>query len=450
MVCREANCAEPEAESIDPRWHQALPLLLLSQTLAHAGEHVPFYARRWAEGGVSPSDLLYLGDLRRFPLVRKADIVVHRDTMINPLWPIHGTRCTSGTTGHRLRIFSNSEESEAVELLRALRDGRPSSGQRVIALRVMSAARRTLSTGSGKGASHVVPLTVVYPTLNPINVIFDATDTVLEHLTERYPVRDSSGRVEIMHITPPFLFDMIDAHLEQRGIDVSELSPSVIGISGGFLSTHTRERIQRAWGAHCHTTFSMSELNGAADELADLPGAFRFDPSVHAEIVHPTSLEHVAPGETGLLVVSGLYPFHKVMPFIRYVTGDVVERVNAGPGPVAFRWIGRESDTVDVSALLGRSVQLGSGDLIDAMYGLPAVPTQPAPRFRFEVVGSPLVLRVEVETHDPRATDLSDSIRQRLLRQVRVAELVEGGMGLEVCPVVKGSLAAPCRFYPSR
>jgi phenylacetate-coenzyme A ligase PaaK-like adenylate-forming protein len=101
----------PELECADPRDREAVVLAKLTRQVRYAWDRSAFYRRRWEQAGVSPGTLKSLDDLRRFPVVQKADLraaqaahppfgdylcIAARDVA-----RIHGT---SGTTG-RSTVF---------------------------------------------------------------------------------------------------------------------------------------------------------------------------------------------------------------------------------------------------------------------------------------------------------------------------------------------------------
>jgi hypothetical protein len=99
----------------------------------------------------------------------------------------------------------------------------------------MLTLQRTLYTIVGAwGWTYSADL-ITYPTLIPINVLFDATNTVLEHHVEQYQIEGSAGQVEMMHVILPFLFEAIDAHLGQRGV--------VVGIIGMQVARYGSTRV---------------------------------------------------------------------------------------------------------------------------------------------------------------------------------------------------------------
>src|SRR5439155_975463 len=97
----------PQVECAEPAARDELVLAKLRHQLRWAWERSPFYRRKWLEAGVSPDTLRSLDDLRRFPVVQKADLRLAQAAhppfgdylCVEPgeVARIHGT---SGTTGH--------------------------------------------------------------------------------------------------------------------------------------------------------------------------------------------------------------------------------------------------------------------------------------------------------------------------------------------------------------
>jgi len=102
----EAEHWAPELECAKPAEREAVILAKLRAQVQWAWEHSPFYRRAWDAAGVSPATLRTLADLRRFPVIQKADLRAAQAAhppfgdylCISPgeVARIHGT---SGTTG---------------------------------------------------------------------------------------------------------------------------------------------------------------------------------------------------------------------------------------------------------------------------------------------------------------------------------------------------------------
>jgi phenylacetate-coenzyme A ligase PaaK-like adenylate-forming protein len=87
----------------------------------------------------------------------------------------------------------------------------------------------------------------------------------------------------------------------------------------------------------------MSEVFGGASE-DEASGWYYFDPTLVAEVVDPTSHEHVLEGR-GILVLTSLFPLQEAQPLVRYYTGDIVAVTHTSssrPGEIAIRPLGRE------------------------------------------------------------------------------------------------------------
>jgi phenylacetate-CoA ligase len=98
-------------------------LARLQAIVRHADATVPFYRERFAAAGFAPGDLKSLADLKKLPLLAKADIRERGQDMrstaadLGPLMP----RKTSGSTGVSLNFFNDdacAQWKRGVELYR--------------------------------------------------------------------------------------------------------------------------------------------------------------------------------------------------------------------------------------------------------------------------------------------------------------------------------------------
>ncbi len=89
------------------------------------------------------------------------------------------------------------------------------------------------------------------------------------------------------------------------------------------LSDAKREKLSRQWAAQVRDTFGMTEagMMGAED---DAGRGFRIWTDMYLiEVLDPVTLEPVAEGESGTLVVTPLWT-NNVTPFLRWSSGDLV------------------------------------------------------------------------------------------------------------------------------
>ncbi|MDD5330416.1 MAG: phenylacetate--CoA ligase family protein, partial [Sulfuricella sp.] len=82
-------------------------LARLKALLAHAGRHVPYYRRLFADIGFDPAGVAGLADLRRLPLLTKADIR-DNDLKSEAAGPLK--RCNTGGSSGEPLIFHMGRE----------------------------------------------------------------------------------------------------------------------------------------------------------------------------------------------------------------------------------------------------------------------------------------------------------------------------------------------------
>ena len=102
----EAEHWAPELECAKPAEREAVILGKLRAQVQWAWERSPFYRRAWEAAGVSPATLRTLADLRRFPVIQKADLRAAQaahppfgDYLCIALGEVARIHGTSGTTG---------------------------------------------------------------------------------------------------------------------------------------------------------------------------------------------------------------------------------------------------------------------------------------------------------------------------------------------------------------
>ena len=90
-----------------------LQIARLRDLLEHSERHVPFYRQRFADYGVRAADLHDLSDLRRFPLLKKAEVLANNAALVAETARSDLVRkATGGSTGERV-VFYRSEIGRA-------------------------------------------------------------------------------------------------------------------------------------------------------------------------------------------------------------------------------------------------------------------------------------------------------------------------------------------------
>lgn len=130
--------------------------------------------------------------------------------------------------------------------------------------------------------------------------------------------------------TPTYAVRLAEVASEE-GIDLAASAVRAVIVAGepGGGVAATRERIEEAWGARLFDHHGMTEVGPVSFPNPRHPGVLHvIEDHYLAEVVDPATLEPVAPGETGELLLTTLGRLGS--PLLRYRTGDVV-RVSRRP-----------------------------------------------------------------------------------------------------------------------
>ena len=119
---------------------------------------------------------------------------------------------------------------------------------------------------------------------------------------------------------------------DAQGIDLGINSVRTVMCSAEPLSDTKRAKLERAWGARVRDTFGMTEAGMMGCEDDAVPGqGFRVWSDLYfLEVLDQTTMQPVAEGETGVLVVTPLCT-NNVTPFLRWNAGDLVTMHSAQP-----------------------------------------------------------------------------------------------------------------------
>ena len=134
----------------------------------------------------------------------------------------------------------------------------------------------------------------------------------------------------VAHAIPSYLSRLFEVFKEE-GLDPrqdTQLHTLVIGAEPH--SEEQRRRIEDLFGVKAYNSFGLSEMNGpgVAFECTEQSGLHVWEDAYLVEIIDPLTLQPVAPGEIGELVMTTLD--RQAMPLIRYRTRDLTRFI---PGP---------------------------------------------------------------------------------------------------------------------
>jgi phenylacetate-CoA ligase len=300
-----------------------------------------FYAPILKERNITPENIKSVEDIRRFPFTTKNDLRENYPFGLAsvPLNKVVRLHSSSGTTGNPTAILHSQRDIEqwADAMARSMYTiGLRSSdiiqntsgyGMFTGGLGIQYASERlgalTVPAGAGNSKRHV-------------KFIMDFGTTAL-HCIPSYATR-------------------LAAAFQEEGINPADTTVHTLIIGAEPHSDAQRKRIEEIWGAKAYNNFGMSEMcgPGVAIECQEQNGLHIWEDNYIVEIVDPVTLEPVADGEVGELVLTTLN--REAMPLFRYRTRDLT-RFLPGDCPCGrthrrlARFQGRSDDMIIVKGV---------------------------------------------------------------------------------------------------
>ena len=300
---------------------EALQLRRLRNLCARVYATVPFYAKRFAEVGVTPDDIKTLDDVRRLPFTEKQDLRNHYPFGLFAVPKDHIVRlhASSGTTGKAVVVGYTARDLENWAGLMA----RSMAAAGVNSTDVVHVAYGYGLFTGGLGAHYgaerlgatVVPASGG-ATRRQASLLRDFGSTVL-------------------CATPSYGLHLWEAAREV-GVDFREL-PLRIGIFGAEpWSEAMRRDIEAKMDIDAMNIYGLSEIMGpgVAMECREAKcGMHLWEDHILPEIIDPVTGESLPPGEVGELVLTTLTK--EGIPLVRYRTRDLTggPRPHSGLGP---------------------------------------------------------------------------------------------------------------------
>ncbi|MDG5761740.1 phenylacetate--CoA ligase family protein [Natronococcus sp. A-GB1] len=290
-------------ESLSEEEIAALSTRRLQSLLDHAYENVPYYREafdaRPAATNLTELPVLEKGDLQQNFEGLKSNDLPSRDWYKN---------ATSGSTGQPTTFVQDSHYASFRDGLKLVFDewgGRDISDPKV----KVWGAQDDLSTGTSvrtKVGNWLRNLTWI----NAYSMSEDDLRRAGRVINDEKPVT-VHAYVEAVTNLASFLEDH----------DLSVHSPASVMTTAGTLRPEMRAQIERVFDCPVHNRYGSRELGTVASECRYGTGLHYCPMLHHIEILDPTTLEPVEPGETGEIVVTLLTNYS--MPLIRYRIGDV-------------------------------------------------------------------------------------------------------------------------------
>ncbi|EPR37427.1 AMP-dependent synthetase and ligase [Desulfovibrio sp. X2] len=318
----------------------------------------PFYAARFEECGLTPDDITCPADIAKVPLTTKQDLRSNYPygLLTVPVDDLVRLHASSGTTGSPTAIFYTRKDLATWASLMArcmhMCGMRPSD----VFQNMSGYGLFTGGLGIHYGAETLGCLTIPAGAGNSRRQI--------------KLIRDFS--VTAVHIIPSYALHFAD-FLQAEGIEPASLPIRIALIGAEPHTEETRRRIEGLFGCKAFNSYGLSEMNGpgVAFECPEQSGMHLWEDAYIVEILNPQTLEPVAVGEIGELVLTTLT--REGMPILRYRTRDLTRFL---PGECPCGRVHRRIDRIagrSDDMLIIKGVNIYPMQVEQILMGLPEV-----------------------------------------------------------------------------
>lgn len=291
---------------------EALQLERLQSTLQRVATRVPFYRNTFREQNIDVAKVTSLEHLRDFPFTTKQDL---RDNypyglFAVPLRDVVRVHSSSGSTGMATVVgYTRQDINTWSDLVGRILCGAGVTPDDVIQIAFgygLFTGGFGLHYGAERVGASVIPISSGN-TKRQIQIMKDFKTTALV-------------------CTPSYALKMADVMMDM-GINPSGLSLRYGLFGGEPWSEGMRKEINERLGIIATDNYGLSEVMGpgVAGECHECNGLHINEDHFLVEVLNPETLEPVAPGEVGELVISTLTK--EAFPVIRYRTRDLTRLI---------------------------------------------------------------------------------------------------------------------------
>ena len=413
---------EPENETMGREELEQLQLERLEATLNRVYLNVPFYHKKFKELNIDPDDIRSLADIHKLPFTTKNDL---RESypyglFAVPLREVVRIHASSGTTGMSTVVGYTRNDLKTWSNL----DARVLTAGGITKDDVVQIAfGYGLFTG---GFGHHYGAERIGASVIPIS----------SGNTARQVKIMQDFKTTALICTPSYALLIADT-IKEMGINVNSLSLRYGLFGAEPWSEGMRQEIQEKLKIVATDNYGLSEVMGpgVAGECLERKGLHINEDHFLVEVVDPETLEPVAAGETGELVITTLTK--EAFPVIRYRTRDLTRLISS---PCACgrkfmkmnRVMGRTDDM-----LIIKGVNVFPSQIESVLFAIEG--TEPHYQIIVDRKGALDDVTVKVEVSESmffdemkKQNELMDTIKRRLASEL--------GIGVDIKLVEKKSI----------
>jgi phenylacetate-CoA ligase len=409
-----------EAETWSRDHIESFQLQALRQQLTRVQQTSTHYQKVFADAGFQPGDLKSLADLRRLPLTRKSDYVAGLEAA-----PPFGS-FAAVAAGEAVRVhFSSGTTARPAPVLWTQSDIERWADLYARYLYAQGLRRGDIFQCMFNYAWFVGGLGATLAAQHLGALVIPASSGDTERQIETIFQYGSQCVIG----TPSFMAHMAES-AEKMGRDLTRSKVRMVCVGGepGASIPGTREKLERAWGAKMFDCYGALECQPIGWDTALQLGPTLAEDFIYTEVLHPDTLEPVADGERGVLVLTHLDK--QACPLVRWWTGDMVVRDSrvAPDGRTHARLQGGVLGRAD-DMLIIRGVNLFPTAVEDIVRAFPGLSNEYVLVIDSSVkdpkTGFLTGVKLRVEPDAQATADLGERLSQRLREKLQVRFHVE-------------------------
>lgn len=272
----------------------------------------PWYAAKFKESGLNPSDIKSRDDISKLPFTTKNDLRLSYPAQMLTVDPVDIIRMhtSSGTTGKPTAIFHTAQDVQNWAELMArslyIAGARPTDIFQNMSGYGLFTGGLGLHYGAERLGMWVIPA-------GPGN-------------TARQILLIRDFHVSVVHATPSYAMHVAE-RMVAEGDDPKSLGIKIAALGAEPYTEEMRHKLQDLYGFKAMNSYGLSEMNGpgVAFECKYQNGMHIWEDSYLVEVINPDTLKPAAEGEVGELVLTTLR--RTAMPIIRYRTRDLTRLI---------------------------------------------------------------------------------------------------------------------------